>query len=276
MSTSITPPYRPAAKHQHSISEIDDLQAELDKANSYEITNTSATVDLAYQNHYIDPTSGDVILTLPDSQAAGSDGKVVTIKRVENGGNVVKIETASGDFINGYSTDVILSNKNEYITLQALPIIGWQALNKHTTAYASIALATPTTFAATTSFTKLTTWDLDLFSTNQKFEAGSATSTLNVVHHTGADFDAYSVNATISIEGQKDKFVQVQIYDGASNPLSPIISVNGLGAGKPITATLFAAVLMPTVGSIEVRLLSESAQTITVSTASFLGNRIND
>ena len=244
--------------------------------SSYEITNTSGTVDLAYQNHYVDPTAGDVTLTLPDSRLTTNDGALVTIKRVENGGNIVKIETASGDFINGYSTDLILSNKNEYTTIQALPVIGWQTLNKHTTAYASIALTTPTTFAATTGFTKLTTWDLDLFSTNQKFEANSSGSTLDVLHHTGAPFDAYAINATVSIEGLKDKYIEAQLYDGAGNPLSPFVAVNGLGAGKPITVTLTAEVVMATVGTIEVRLLSESAQTLTISAASFLGNRIND
>ena len=244
--------------------------------SSYEITNTSGTVDLTYQNHYVDPTTGDVTLTLPDSQLTTSDGALVTIKRVENGGNIVKIETAGGDSINGYSTDVILSNQNEYITLQALPVIGWQTLNKHTTAYASIALTTPTTFAATTAFTKLTTWDLDLFSTNQKFEANSSGSTLDVLHHTGAPFDAYAINATVSIEGLKDQYINAQLYDGAGNPLSPFVAVNGLGAGKPITITLIAEVVMPAVGTIEVRLLSESAQTLTISAASFLGNRIND
>jgi len=243
---------------------------------SYEITNTSGTVDLAYQNHYVDPTAGDVTLTLPDSQLTTSDGALVTIKRVENGGNIVKIETTGGDSINSYSTDFILSNQNEYITLQALPVIGWQTLNKHTTAYASIALTTPTTFAATTGFTKLTTWDLDLFSTNQKFEANSSGSTLDVLHHTGAPFDAYAINATVSIEGLKDKYIKAQLYDGAGNPLSPFVAVNGLGAGKPITVTLTAEVVMATVGTIEVRLLSESAQTLTISAASFLGNRIND
>jgi hypothetical protein len=253
-----------------------DLVAQFDDVNSYEITNTSGTVDLSYQNHYVDPTAGDVTLTLPDSQLTTSDGALVTIKRVENGGNIVKIETTGGDFINGYSNDVILSNKNEYTTIQALPIIGWQTLNKHTTAYASIALTTPTTFAATTGFTKLTTWDLDLFSTNQKFEANNSGSTLDVLHHTGAPFDAYSINATVSIEGLKDKYIEAQLYDGAGNPLSPFVAVNGLGAGKPITITLSAEVLMATVGTIEVRLLSESAQTLTISAASFLGNRIND
>ena len=244
--------------------------------SSYEITNTSGTVDLTYQNHYVDPTAGDVTLTLPNSQLATNDGALVTIKRVENGGNIVKIETAGGDFINGYSTDAILSNGNEYITLQALPVIGWQTLNKHTTAYANIILTTPTTFAATTGFTKLTTWDLDLFSTNQKFEANSSGSTLDVLHHTGAPFDAYAINATISIEGLKDKYIEAQLYDGAGNPLSPYVAVNGLGAGKPITITLLAEVLIAAVGTIEIRLLSESAQTLTISAASLLGNRIND
>ncbi len=251
-------------------------RADLEAGPSYEITNSSGTVNLDVQNHYIDPTSGDITLTLPNSQLSSSDGKLAMIKRVVNGGNVVNIVLDSGDSMNGnVDSTVILANANEYTLLQALPIIGWQTLNRHLTAYASMAVVTPTTFSATTGFTKLTSWDLDTFSTPQKFEANASSDQLDILHHTGNAFDAYALALNLSVEGIVNKYIQAQIYDQLGNPLSSFVAVNGLGAGKPITITLTTEILVaPSVDSIEVRVLSEDAQTLTISAGSILANRI--
>jgi hypothetical protein len=251
------------------------LVEDLLTAESLEIITVSGNVDLTIRNHYCDPTAGDITYTLPESQDAENLGKIVTIKRIENGGNVVTVDHEIGDTINMFTESVILANINEYISMQAVPSYGWQTLNRFLTAYASMGISTPTTFSATTGFTKFTSWDANNFTTLQKFEADQANSRFNVVHHTGAPFDAYAVNVIVTFEGTNNVFVEAQLYDGSGNPLSQLVAVNGLGAGKPVTIAVTTEILIAAIGSIEVRVLSESAQTLTISAGSMSANRIN-
>jgi hypothetical protein len=79
----------------------------------------------------------------------------------------------------------------------------------------------------------------------------------------------------VTFEGTNNVFVEAQLYDGSGNPLSQLVAVNGLGAGKPVTIAVTTEILIAAIGSIEVRVLSESAQTLTISAGSMSANRIN-
>jgi len=71
MSTSITPPYRPAAKHQHSISEIDGLQTELDDINGQiDKVLYSGTSDVGAP-WVLDLSWAELLSGVPDSTGSG-------------------------------------------------------------------------------------------------------------------------------------------------------------------------------------------------------------
>lgn len=206
--------------------------------------------------------SGDVTMSLP--AAASVANRHFTVKRLTNGINVLTI--TSTDLIDSNANDIVLGIIHESITFYS-DGTNYIIVERNTAAYASISTISPTTFAATTSPQKLTTWDTDVISTAGRITADEANNLIDVIYASGDEFDRIKISAEISIELASNVIASFQIYY-AGSPIGHPFSINGLGTGKPTTVPIQAIYSATGVGSIEIWVSTDAATNITVNSAS--------
>lgn len=206
--------------------------------------------------------SGDVTMSLP--AAASVANRHFTVKRLTNGINVLTI--TSTDLIDSNANDIVLGIIHESITFYS-DGTNYIIVERNTAAYASISTISPTTFAATTSPQKLTTWDTDVISTAGRITADEANNLIDVIYASGDEFDRIKISAEISIELASNVIASFQIYY-AGSPIGHPFSINGLGTGKPTTMPIQAIHSATGVGSMEIWVSTDAATNITVNSAS--------
>lgn len=206
-----------------------------------------------------DPTAGDIVFTLPD--AASNAGVVFFIKRVENGGNLVRINAGGSDSIEHRAAGYILSLENEFITVYSDGTTAWRMGPRDLLSIATISV-TGGSWTGTTSFTKFDSWDAALFSTPAKLVGSVANDNIAILEFQGPIQDGYTINMTFNCEYTNNSTITVQAYANGSLIGIPF-SVNALGNGKPITLTIFENVGVSALTDLELHIKLENAGTLT-------------
>ena len=252
---------------------ITDLKDSVNTMGPHNISNIVASQALAVDTDsyaMVDPTAGEVTLTLPDS--ATNAGKRFFIKRIANGGNAIRVIPSGSDLIDGNGDLFVLATRNEYLEVISDGSTNWRSVGQRTFAFASIQTSTPDTFALTTGLTKLTTWAIDAFTTLSRLEANSANDQIDIIY-VSAPVDGYLVSATVTVEFTNNQTITAQIYaDGVLQGVP--VSGTGLGSGKPLTLTVALPIPVSSSTSIELHVMGESAGTLTVNSAFMLAERI--
>jgi hypothetical protein len=231
---------------------------------------TSAPVvssgDLTEIYTYADPTSGNLILALPNPTIEPS-GALRSVKRVQNGTNYVEI---TGN-INGQVGNFILANNGDYVTLKNDGST-WQVWNQRTFSFASMMIVTPTTFSLTTSMTKLTSWDTDGYATYGRQIPDQANNKITLQQFNGPQ-EGYKLKMTLNFEYDANKWVAAQIYAEGALVGLPVYE-NGNGAGKPRSIEIIQDFGVTSLTDIEIYIQGESAGTLTILGASVENERI--
>lgn len=221
-------------------------------------TTTATLVDGTDFLINADPTAGDMILTLPDAATAT---RSIFLKRISNGNNTVSIKAAGSDAIDDTVNGYMFSLINEFLELYPDGGTVWRIKGKDLFAICTMT-ATAASFAATTSLVKFDGWDTDVFSTPGKLIADLVNSNVEVAEFQGPVADGYEVNVTFNCEFTNNKIVIMQLYIGGELAGIPV-SVNALGAGKPVTLPITQQIAATAVTDLELHVSVETAATIT-------------
>lgn len=150
--------------------------------------------------------------------------------------------------------------------------VTWLESSHSLVSFSTLSQTSSDTFSVTTGYTKLTTWDTVIFSTPGKLTANLGSDQIDVLDFEGP-LDGYKIDCTISFEYTNNKIVTAQIaVDGT--PVSSPVTVNSLGAGKPVTIVIDQAIGVLSTGNIAIQILSETAGTLTSLTGRFTVSRI--
>lgn len=282
MSTSITPPYRPAAMHQHSISEIDGLQAELDEAPSTKVNYSDITASGSVSStfEFVDITTGTAITrTLP--AAASVDG--YRYKFLLSGApNLVasdycRIEPQAGESITGYvDGQRTLSSLGDHIEIISRGG-SWWIINDERLAYGGLSYESLTSrdVPSTTTATAR-----DLFDTVSSVAAGKidinplATNEMIFPKLENA-LDLYRAEFDMTFDLPTNNYIVVEFF------LNGVLvdkgsAVEGSGGSDPAHVTLNKFIAVTGDGdSLEVRTRTQTADTIAVYSSSLVVNRVS-
>lgn len=225
-------------------------------------TATATLVDGTDFNINCDPTSGDMVLTLPDAATAT---RSIFLKRIVNGGNKVSIVPAGSDTIDDTSVGYMFSLINEFLEIYPDGGSVWRIKGKDFFSICTMT-ATAASFVATTSMVKFDGWDTDIFSTPGKLIADIPNNNIEIAEFQGPVADGYSVNVTFNCEFTVNKIVVMRLYINGALAGIPV-SVNASGSGKPITLSITQQVASLAVTDLELHVSVETAGTITAINA---------
>jgi hypothetical protein len=232
---------------------------------------TAAVINLVagvHRSRRYDPTANDIVLTLP----APVDGVAFLVKRVANGGNVVKI---TGQSIDGIAGDYVLGLENSYIWLVASAARStYDIISVFNPAVGQLTRSTPSTsFALSTSFAKYTDWEMPGFSTPQSIVADLANDDIDLqnVRIGAAGQAGFRVNILYSFEYDNNRTVELRVVHSVDGVIGGPIAVNGLGSGKPINLSFSGPVGVSAAGDLSVEIKSEiNGGTFNVLAANFI------
>ena len=214
--------------------------------------------------------SGNVTLSLPS--ASGVSNQFFTVKRVTNGTNVLTI--TSTELIDSVSNSIVLGIIHESITFYS-DGANYIITERNTAAYASVSTAASTTFAATTTAQKLTTWDTNVISTAGRMDADQANNRVDVIYASGDAFDRIKIAAEISLQFASNVTATFHAYY-AGSPVGQPFSINGLGGGKSTTIPIQAIHSATGVGSVEIWVSTTANTTLTVLSGSLYVESLSD
>tara|TARA_R110002153_G_scaffold198760_1_gene352225 strand:- start:32 stop:910 length:879 start_codon:yes stop_codon:yes gene_type:complete len=214
--------------------------------------------------------SGNVTLSLPSASSVSN--QFFTVKRVTNGTNVLTI--TSTELIDSVSNSIVLGIIHESITFYS-DGANYIITERNTAAYSSVSTAASTTFAATTTAQKLTTWDTNVISTAGRMDADQANNRVDVIYASGDAFDRIKIAAEISLELASNVTATFYAYY-AGSPVGQPFSINGLGTGKPTTIPIQAIHSATGVGAIEIWVSTTSSTTLTVLSGSLYAESLSD
>jgi len=214
--------------------------------------------------------SGNVTLSLPSASSVSN--QFFTVKRVTNGTNVLTI--TSTELIDSVSTNIVLGIIHESITFYS-DGANYIITERNTSAYASVSTAASTTFAATTTAQKLTTWDTNVISTAGRMDADQANNRVDVIYASGDAFDRIKIAAEISLQFASNVTATFFAYYDGSVVGQPF-SINGLGSGKSTTIPIQAIHSATGVGAVEIWVSTDSATTLTILSGSLYVESLSD
>lgn len=232
--------------------------AQIDSLIPLTVTATKTLAAGTDQRIQVDPTLGDIVLTLPD--AASNSGLEFFIKRTVNGGNIVSLDSAGSDTIDDTDVGYILSLINEYIGVYSDGTTSWKIFDKDIFSICSMT-ATAQSFVVTTSPTKFTSWDTVIFDTPSKLIGNLTTDVVDMVEFQGPVTDGYTVNITFGFTYTNNNIVTGQILVNGILTGVPV-NVNALGAGKPTSIVIIQQIGITSTTTLELHLSAENAGTI--------------
>jgi len=215
--------------------------------------------------NFADPSLASIEATLPP--AGDIPNQYVTIKRIANSDHFVEI--LSGQMIDGWMGSRMLGNVNETYTFYS-DGSNYYVVNRATNAFAAIQTTSPQLFALSYStMKKLTTWNFNTVGTSGVLVDDSGNNRIDVIHQSGQPADGYKAKANITVEVLKDTIVSMQVrLNGVA--VGEEFSVNGQGAGKPVSLAVAAIFGVTTVGSIEIWARGDANRTLTINSGSFV------
>ena len=252
-----------------------DADARLDVVQGYVTTQESyaeisADGPISARVTAVDLPAGSVTVSLPS--AASVAKQFFTVKRVTNGVNVLTITSA--ELIDSVSNDIVLGIIHESITFYS-DGVNYIITERNTSAYASVSTAASTTFSATTTAQKLTTWTTNVISTAGRMDADQANDRVDVIYASGDAFDRIKIAAEISLQFASNVTATFFAYYNGSAVGQPF-SINGLGSGKSTTIPIQAIHSATGVGSVEIWVSTDSATTLTVLSGSLYAESLSD
>lgn len=229
----------------------------------------SSTISLNSPIVLADPSGGSITLTLPTALIASQ--KTVIVKRITNGQNAVTIAADGVETIDGFQPEFILGNINEHVALYSNGV-EWFVLGRRTFAFASME-SSGGTFNSTTSFVKFDQWTTNIFSTPGRMSADFANDQLVISTYSGAIQDGYDIVAILNYEGSNNRVSTAQLFFNGVAVGQPVSSL-GNGAGKPATLLVNGTIGITAAGNFDVRVMSDTADTLTILSASIIARRI--
>lgn len=232
---------------------------------------TAAAINLVAGTHRLrnyNPTAADIILTLPPP----IDGVIFSIKRVANGGNVIRVV---GETIDGITGDYILGLEGEFVVL-----IGnaardtYDIVNQNNPAIAQLNRATPSTaFPITTSFAQYSDWQSSLFTTPQRIVADLTDDEIGLenlrVPATG--LQGLRADVDFTIEYTNNNTIQMQLVHSVDGVVSGPVAVNCDGSAKPVSLGIHRAFGVSVEGDLWIEFIGETGGgTFNVLNANFL------
>jgi len=196
------------------------------------------------------------------------------IKRVVNGNNIVSLNTAGSDTIDGALNGYTLSLLNEYIGVFSDGTDDWKIYTSDLFSICTMEAAA-TTFDVTTSLLKFTSWDTVIFSTPAKLVGNLTTNVVDILEFQGATgADGYQVIVELNFEYTNNATVSAQLFaNGALIGAAPV-SQNAQGTGKPVSIVIIKQIGITALTTLELHVSSENAGTMTIISAEIQVQRI--
>lgn len=232
---------------------------------------TAAAINLVAETHRrrnYDPTAADIVLTLPTPV----DGVTFFIKRVTNGGNIVKIV---GETIDGIAGDFVLGLERTHVELVAnVARDTYDVISENNPAIGQLLRTTTSTSQGlTTGFVQYTDWETAFFSTPQRIEADLAGDEIGLsnLRVGGAGLVGLRAEIDFTFEYTNNATVEMQLVHSVDGVVSGPVAVNCDGSGKPVSLSINRPFAVTAAGDMTVEFKAESAGgTFTVLNSNFV------
>ena len=216
---------------------------------------------------YDPDTNGTATFTLPTLTVADNGAERTMYRK----GDFTNFLTITGNICD-VNSQRVLGLINEFVSFK-WDGFTWREDAHSLQAFATLSQEASSTFSITTSFTKLTTWDTTVFSTNGKLIADLANNEIDILDFEGPIQDGYDIRITLTFEYTNNTMVTGQIaVDGT--PVSTPVSVNGLGTNKLVSLIIDQQIGVGGADSISLVLKADSGGTLTAITGRFTASRI--
>lgn len=216
---------------------------------------------------FVDPSAGDITLTLPTPIVTG---QVFRIIRITNGGFKVLVNGAS---INNFPNGVYMGFKNQVLDIvgdlasgtyrATSPLPGQLAVLKRTSA---------SNFAVTTSFVKYDQWETKEIETLDSLLASTTTDDINVNNFEGEDLIFYKCNFSLNFEGLANRICCARlVFDGTigGDTVLDENATTSQGPGRPSSLSINGDFKVTETGKFRIDLQAEGNDTWGVARGRF-------
>jgi hypothetical protein len=238
---------------------------------------TASTVVTESKSFIADPSAGNIMVTLPDS--ATNPGMIVYLKRSENSGNLVELETTGGDVFEsevGFNS-FPLGSKNDYVRVETDGSGTWFMTDRRTFSFGAIqrpVSSGTTTQALTTSYAIFDAFDTNAGESPGKLVVDVPNNEIDVILVQQASIgDFYRVNFDVVCEFTNGQNVTFEVFYN-DLPTGILGTQEGRGPGDAININAYGFAGVVSLASFDLRAKVQTNGTMTIVNCSMVVERI--